>query len=141
MPSGGKPSHSVISSSQSFPILRIAIPTPLRRCFDYLPPKQTTEETVLHIKPGMRVVVPFGRSQKVGVILEVCESTTVARDKLKRVHEVLDEEPVFAVAQSQHLLELMQWASRYYQHAIGESLMNALPQALRQGKAIVPGAV
>ncbi|MGM0594605.1 MAG: hypothetical protein ACQETD_08720, partial [Pseudomonadota bacterium] len=43
------------------PILRIAVPSPLRRLFDYLPPAQAAGSFV----PGQRFLLPFGRSRQV----------------------------------------------------------------------------
>ncbi|MDR6357140.1 primosomal protein N' [Pseudomonas psychrotolerans] len=37
-------------------ILRLALPSPLRRLFDYLPPKGAAEE---QLRPGVRLRVPF----------------------------------------------------------------------------------
>ena len=45
-------------------ILRIALDTPLRRLFDYLPPRDS--QTMPKI--GARVRVPFGRQRLVGIV-------------------------------------------------------------------------
>ena len=47
-------------------ILRIAVPSPLYRSFDYLPPAGTDPDI---LQPGIRVRVPFGRRRLVGVLL------------------------------------------------------------------------
>lgn len=106
--------------------LRIAIPTPLRREFDYLLPAK------FHSKPpqiGVRVKVPFGRQILVGILLDVTHETDVPEQKLKPVIEILDEQPVF----NTELLQLLRWCSLYYHHPIGEVMQNALPVKLRQG--------
>ena len=105
---------------------RIAIPTPLRRHFDYLAPAN------FHTKPplaGVRVRVPFGRQTLVGILLEVVHETDVPPSKMKAVIEVLDEVPVF----NDELLALLRWCAQYYHHPIGEVMQNALPVKLRQG--------
>ena len=105
---------------------RIAIPTPLRRQFDYLIPAN------FHAKlpqVGVRVKVPFGRQTLVGILLEIVYETDVPVQKLKQVIEVLDEQPVF----DDELLQLLRWCSLYYHHPIGEVMQNALPVKLRQG--------
>ena len=48
-------------------ILRIALDTPLRRLFDYLPARDSAVE----MEPGMRVRVPFGRQRLIGVVHSV----------------------------------------------------------------------
>jgi len=115
-------------------ILRIAIPTPLRRSFDYLPPKGLTAPP----PPGVRIRVPFGRGRVVGVLLETDTRSEVPRQRLRPALAVLDDEPVLDA----ELLLLLRWASAYYQHPIGEVIQQALPALLRQGQpARVPEAV
>lgn len=105
---------------------RIAIPTPLRRYFDYLAPTNLTKNPP---QIGVRVKVPFGRQTLVGILLEIVHETDVPPQKLKSVIEVLDEQPVFDT----ELLQLLKWCSLYYHHPIGEVMQNALPVKLRQG--------
>ncbi|MDA1106790.1 MAG: primosomal protein N' [Proteobacteria bacterium] len=108
-------------------VLHVAVPSPLRRSFDYLLPRGYDAARLV---PGMRVKVPFGRTQTVGVVLEVAAQSRVERARLKPVLEVLDEEPLL----SAELLALLTWASDYYHHPIGEVVAAALPTALRQGR-------
>ena len=49
------------------PFLQVALDTPLRRVFDYLPPAGMDPA---RIEPGMRVLVPLGRSRVVGFVTE-----------------------------------------------------------------------
>ena len=109
------------------PVLRVAVPTPLRRSFDYLPPKDIELSA---LKPGVRLRLPFGRSEVVGILLEVTQQAQVAAVRLKRAIQPLDAEPIL----SPDLLWLLQWASQYYQHPIGEVFQQALPVLLRQGR-------
>jgi primosomal protein N' (replication factor Y) len=110
------------------PILRIAVPTPLYRSFDYLPPHDVAASA---LQAGQRVRIPFGRRNTVGVLLEVVSHTDIEPHKLKRALKVLDETPVLDA----DILAMVSWASRYYQHPIGEALATALPVLLRQGEA------
>ena len=55
----------------AMPILRLAIATPLRRLFDYLPPADLADEEAAALAPGTRVLAPFGRRQVCGVLVEV----------------------------------------------------------------------
>ena len=113
------------------PFLELAIPSPLRRCFDYLPPKGETEaEQQANIQPGMRVLVPFGRQTLVGVVLVIKTETSVPTNKLRAIKSVLDTEPSL----SPELLKLCQWAANYYHHPIGDVISQALPPRLRQAK-------
>ena len=108
-------------------ILRLALPSPLRRLFDYLPPKGAVEE---QLRPGVRLRVPFGRREVIGVLIEVAQETEVPLDKLRKALQLLDERPPLPSA----LFELCQWSAQYYQHSLGDTLSWALPALLRQGE-------
>ncbi len=109
-------------------IWRVALPVPLHTALDYLPP--TPGAAAIR---GVRVRVPFGRRVRVGLVLGSGRAT-VAPERLRRVEAVLDQRPVLDEA----LLGLLEWASRYYRHPIGEVIAAALPKALRQGRGLVP---
>jgi primosomal protein N' (replication factor Y) len=107
-------------------ILRVAVPSPLRQLFDYLPPAGAPH--ALH--PGVRLRVPFGRRDVVGVLMAVADSTEVAPAQLRAAIESIDDEPVL----SAQMLALIAWAADYYQHPLGECVANALPVLLRKGE-------
>nr|VFK27340.1 MAG: replication restart DNA helicase PriA [Candidatus Kentron sp. MB] len=108
-------------------ILRVAIPSPLRRLFDYLPP----EKGDCVPRPGMRVRVPFGRVTRMGVIMEVADHSDIAPERLKPVSEILDSEPLLPA----DTMALLRWASGYYHYPLGEAMSGALPALLRKGGA------
>ena len=114
------------------PILRIAIPSPLYKAFDYLPPLNC-DSTLL--QPGMRVRAPFGRRNLVGFLIEVGVESEINPAVLRRASAVLDHKPILPA----DLLALMQWAQRYYHYPPGEVFTTALPTLLRQGEpAVLP---
>ena len=108
-------------------IIRVAVPSPLRRLFDYLPPNIAGD-----IQPGMRVRIPFGRRDIVGVVMELANGSELERSRLKAVKAVLDTEPLYSTG----LLNVLCWAIRYYHHPAGEVLSTALPVRLRQGEPL-----
>ncbi|MDH5323974.1 MAG: primosomal protein N' [Gammaproteobacteria bacterium] len=110
-------------------ILRIAVPSPLRRCFDYL---GTQSGGAKALEPGVRIEVPFGRTVQVGVLIETVQQAGVEIGRLKPILQVLDEQPCL----SHDVLQLLLWASRYYAHPLGEVLHSALPLNLRKAKAM-----
>lgn len=112
-------------------VLIIALPVPLYQRFEYLPAKDVDSK---HYKIATRVTVQFGARKLTGLIVDKAAAATLPVNKLKRINEVLDEEPVFDTA----LLELLFWAADYYQQPIGEVLFTALPTVLRKGKLIAP---
>lgn len=105
-------------------LVAVAVPVPLRRSFDYAAgdPEPT-------LRPGVRVRVPFGPRQQIGVVLEAPREEAAPEFDCRPVTEVLDPEPLL----DEDLLALCRWAADYYHHPIGEVLAAALPGALRHG--------
>ena len=101
---------------------------PLRALFDYVYPPHSPQEIV----PGCRVLVPFGRSTRVGIVVAVTATSTVPSSRLKSVIEVLDSTPLV----DQPLLELAAWAIDYYHCPPGEVFEALLSSELRQGKPL-----
>ena len=97
----------------------IAIAIPLRQAFTYHSNQQ--------IIPGTRVAVKFGRTNKLGIVIEVIRKTDI---KTKPIHMVLDDLPIFSKTE----LKIFRWASNYYLHPIGEVISSFLPTNLRQTK-------
>lgn len=105
-------------------IARVALPVPLDKQFDYQIP--------VHLFPiiGGRVSVPFGRQTLVGLVTALVNQSEFSFDKLKPLKQVLDSQPVWPDS----LYELLQWCSQFYQYPLGDTLLNAMPSALRKGK-------
>jgi len=110
--------------------LKVAIPVPLDRLFDYRLPADIAAD---NLQPGIRVKVPFGNTHKIGILLEISPSSDIEPDRLKAVSAVLDDKPLL----SELDINLLIWASRYYHHPVGEVFHSAIPVALRKGKAAV----
>jgi primosomal protein N' (replication factor Y) len=113
------------------PFLRLAIPSPLRQLFDYLPPENMEQHSLDALAPGCRLEVPFGSRQVCGLLVEIAAESTLDGKRLKAAAAIVDEQPLI----SPTLLKLCFWASEYYKYPLGEILAAALPTALRQGKA------
>ena len=93
-------------------ILRVAVPTPLRRTFDYIFPENLLKELDGDLPlPGSRVAIEFGRRTLVALIIEVTDSSDIALEKLKPINDILDLSPIL----SPDLLKLFIWAANYYQ--------------------------
>ena len=111
-------------------VLRLAIPSPLRRHFDYLPPADMGEDQLQGLKPGQRLRVPFGPREVTGYLLGVHTDSDSPPAALRPAIELLDEAPLLAPP----LLALCQWAAGYYHHPLGEVLGAAFPKQLRKGR-------
>jgi primosomal protein N' (replication factor Y) len=107
------------------PVVQVALPVPLPRLFDYLPPQDA--QPVI----GGRVSVPFGNRRMIGIVVAFRESSDLPEAQLKRVIEVLDSESLYPAS----LWRILNWAASYYHSPQGEVLSHAIPVLLRQGKA------
>ena len=114
-------------------ILRLALPSPLRRLFDYRAPAGVVRA---QLQPGMRVRVPFGRREMIGILIEVADHSEVPAEKLKPALAILDATPPLPAS----LFKLCLWTSQYYQHSLGDTLSWALPVlcAIWPGTGLAP---
>ncbi|MDQ5768312.1 primosomal protein N' [Thiothrix subterranea] len=116
--------------SQTAYTLQIAVPRPLRTLLSY------SHYADAALPVGTRVLVPFGKQQSVGLVISAERAPETdnpdAPFTIKPVDAVLDAMPL----PDAHLLELLQWAARYYHHPVGEVIFSALPVALRKPKPL-----
>ncbi len=111
-------------------LLELALPVPLRRNFDYLPPVDFPAEQLDSLQAGILIRVPFGHQELIGVLMAVKSVSSYQPEKLRPAITVVDQQPAFCT----ELLELCSWAADYYQSPLGEVLQAALPVLLRQGE-------
>jgi primosomal protein N' (replication factor Y) len=109
--------------------LQLAVPAPLRKTFDYLPPEGVPEDA---LAPGMRLRVPLGRRSVTAILTAVTAADGDAGHALRAAEALLDDEPLL----DPQLLALGEWAARYYQHPIGEVLTTGIPKSLRSGRPL-----
>lgn len=107
--------------------VRVALPTPIRKYFDYLPPATQLNHS---LQPGIRVQVPFGKQTLIGIVVEITKETTVPIQQLKKIISIIDAAPLFPAS----LQTLLCWASKYYQYPLGLVFDTALTTPLRKGK-------
>ncbi len=112
------------------PVVRVAVPVPLADAFDYLAPAGAPDGELPPL--GSRVRVPFGRGERVGIVVEHAAASSLAPAKLKPIREVLDIAPTIGA----ELLQTLRWAAEYYHYPVGEVLSHALPTQLREGRAL-----
>jgi primosomal protein N' (replication factor Y) len=109
-------------------VLRVALPVPLPTLFDYLPPEGSLPSPDWI---GRRVRVPFGRSERIGLVLEVGAAEAEAA-ALKPAGALLDEAPLL----TGELLQALSFCTRYYHAPAGEVFATALPTLLREGQPL-----
>ncbi len=111
--------------------IRIALDIPLATLFDY------TVADGVQAAIGQRVVVPFGKRQLVGVVMECVATSEMDAARIKPMTQVLhDSAPLSA-----DLLTLLNFCSEYYRYPIGQAVLSALPTRLRSDKPIITKSI
>lgn len=108
--------------------VEVALPVPMRQAFSY----RVKEADLDKAQVGVRVRVPFGRQQLIGLVTGLSQSCDLAPNQIKSVITFLDHEGVLPPS----LYKLTQWAARYYFCSLGQMLSQALPVALRKGAEV-----
>lgn len=98
----------------------IAFNLPVDSLFTYIIPDSVKDE----IKPGQRVLAPFGKRNITGVVLELPAKPNIK--KLKPLIKALDAEPLI----SQEMIDFCKWISKYYICPIGEVIFSAIPKGI-----------
>ncbi|OTQ50059.1 primosomal protein N' [Gilliamella apis] len=110
-------------------IAHVALPVPLYQLFDYT---LTTQAEI-----GMRVKVPFGKREMIGIIVKIDQQTTFDIENLKPITEIIDTKNPFP----QPIWQLLNWATNYYHFPIGEVIFHAMPILLRQGRPAIKDGI
>lgn len=103
-------------------IAHVALPVPIYQLYDY--------NLTKHAQIGMRVKVPFGKRNAIGIIVDIDQQTNFDVKSLKNITAIIDSEPLFTPT----IWQLLNWAASYYHYPIGEVLFHAIPILLRQGR-------
>lgn len=101
----------------------VILPLPLEGLFTYAVPPQTEGA----VRPGVRVLVPFGRSKKYVGLVAAVHGESPTGYEVKPLVQVLDAEPIVTGLQYQ----LWQWIADYYMSPVGEVYKAALPSGLK----------
>src|SRR5258706_57154 len=107
-------------------ILRVAVDVPLPKLFDYRSEDGTRADI------GYRVLVPFGKKRRVGLIWDAATKSKVTESRLRSVERILrDVSPL-----PHDWLALADFCSDYYHAPLGEVVAAALPPRLRTAKTV-----
>ncbi|WP_114690302.1 primosomal protein N' [Polynucleobacter necessarius] len=100
-------------------VVQVVVDKPLAQGFDYL-----WDESELGARPevGILVEVPFGRSHLAGLVIKVSAYSDYEIHKLKYVTRRSPLPPLGSA-----VLRLMNFASQYYIHALGETIIPTIP--------------
>ncbi|NOX36935.1 MAG: primosomal protein N' [Calditrichaeota bacterium] len=101
---------------KSFYIAQVVVPIPIDRPLSYSIPAEWNEE----IRPGIQVVVPVGNRYEAGIVVDVIPvsaASTIEKDKLKPIADVVSLEPYVYP----DVMRLLEWISQYYVCHLGEA--------------------
>ena len=104
--------------------VQVVLDKPLAQGFDYIWDSQKLGSDPLI---GQIVAVPFGNSINVGVVVKVNPHSEIDPSKLKAVLGLAPLPPLDTA-----LLSLMNFASQYYIHSLGETIIPSIPQMWRK---------
>ena len=103
---------------------QILMPLPLQPTFTYAVPREMSER----VRPGHRVVVPFGSKKfYTGIVTELSNTPPAGNYEVKEIASTLDDGPIIRRPQ----LQLWDWMAEYYLCSPGDVFRAALPAALK----------
>jgi primosomal protein N' (replication factor Y) (superfamily II helicase) len=100
--------------------VEIVFPLPFRKAFTYSIPKDLQE----FARVGVRAVAPFGKRTLTGFIVNIPEKTSLTKNEIKPITDILDDSPIF----TNKTLKFYEWLSEYYLCSLGEALKLLVPQ-------------
>ncbi|MBU3601249.1 primosomal protein N' [Polynucleobacter sp. AM-25C3] len=101
-------------------VVQVVIDKPLAQGFDYL---WDAEKLGKLPEIGNIVELPFARSKAIGLVIKVSDHSDYEIEKLKFVDRLAPLPPLDPAS-----LRLMNFASQYYVHALGETILPTIPQ-------------
>ena len=108
----------------------VILPVPLEGLFTYSVP----EALQPLLKPGMRVLVPFGRGKTYVGIVDHLHDKKPEGYTVKSITQLMDQQPILLDAQ----LKLWHWIADYYMSPIGDVMKAALPAGLKAEEGYRP---
>ncbi|CAN5115260.1 primosomal protein N' [soil metagenome] len=104
-------------------IFEIALDVPSDELYDYRAPAGIDVAPT----PGTRVLVPFRTGHQIGMVFGAHTVAEPVDERMRTVDAVLDDVP----APAPEWIDLIRFASSYYQRGVGETAIQTLPMALR----------
>ena len=97
----------------------VIIPLPIKQTFTY----RVRDAEAAFLRPGMRVVVPFGRNKLRTALVFGVGADALPEYETKEIDQILDQQPIVTKTQ----LSFWQWMADYYMCTLGEVMKAALP--------------
>ncbi|CAM3680553.1 replication restart helicase PriA [Polynucleobacter arcticus] len=107
-------------------VVQVVIDKPLAQGFDYL---WDAEKLGNLPEIGHIVEVPFARSKVIGLVIKVSDHSEYEIEKLKTIDRLAPLPPLDPAS-----LRLMNFASQYYVHALGETILPTIPKMWKKAE-------
>lgn len=92
---------------------------PVDETFTYSIPIDLQDEN----KIGVRVLVPFGKRNVTGIVINFCETTDLKTTR--PIIKILDAEPVI----NKEMIDFCTWISEYYYCTVGQVIFSSIPKS------------
>src|SRR5262245_50795118 len=114
--------HPMPTEEESPRFVEVALPVPIQKLFTY----RISPGLADVIRPGARVLVPFGKQTLTGYVSnlrnELASNEGLSETEVKEIIELQDGEPLV----TEEILALTKWAAEYYSSSWGEMLKASL---------------
>jgi primosomal protein N' (replication factor Y) len=107
----------------------VALGVPGEEPYQYAVP----DELAGKVKPGIRVRVPLGASERFGYVVGVSDRAAVEASRLKPIAGFIEDE----VLLPEHFLELTRWMAETYFCSQGQALESAMPAPFKKGRTTI----
>ena len=104
----------------------VAVALPFDAIYTYSIP----EELETKVLKGVRVVVPVGKREMTGFVLDKVKSADTEGFSVRQIKRVIDDTAVF----NEDLIDLAKWMGRMYFSSIGENLSMMIPSGRRESE-------
>jgi primosomal protein N' (replication factor Y) len=101
----------------------VVLPLAFGKLFTYRVPEESRHQII----PGIRVIVPFGKSKMYTALVYTVHHNKPEFYQAKEVLEILDVKPVVTETQ----FKLWDWMASYYLCTLGEIMTAALPSVMK----------
>ena len=106
-----------------FAKVAVATASGVDKVFDYA----IYDDLASSVFVGHRVLIPFGKSRAAeGFVIGLTDTTDVPLDKIKKISEILEPEPIFSSA----MIDLARWMADYYSTPLSICLRSIMPTGI-----------
>ena len=96
-------------------LVKVVLDIPVNEAFDYISDDK-------NLKVGSRARVPFGKSIRLGIIIDIEPIEHAKKEYKIKIDSLVDLSPII----SKEMMKTCKWASSYYHHPIGQVVFSVI---------------